>query len=86
MSCTIFLVAVVVAFFLATSDYAAMSQEVVFPTGAVQTSVAIPIVNDSVLEATESFSLRLTIPVSLAGVLLLGEDVATVSITDDDSK
>ena len=63
-----------------------MSQEVVFPAGTTQRSVAIPIVDDSVLEAMEFFSVRLSVPASHAGVVLLSVDAATVSITDDDSK
>ena len=63
-----------------------MSQEVVFPAGTTQSSVAIPIVEDGVLEATESFSVRVTVPASQAGLVLLGTDTATISISDDDSE
>ena len=70
----------------ASSDYSAASQEVMFPAGTTQKIVAIPILDNSVLEAKESLSLRATVPASLAGVVLLGTDIATISITDDDSK
>ena len=56
------------------------------PPGTTQRIVAIPVVNDRVLEATESFSVRMTVPASHAGVVLLDTDIATISITDDDSK
>ena len=74
------------AFLPAARDYGAVPHEVVFPTGTTQKIVAIPIIEDSVLEAKESFSMRVTVPASHAGVLLLGTDVATISITDNDSK
>ena len=70
----------------APSDYSAVSQEVVFPAGSTQRSVAIPIMDDSVLEAMESFYVRVTIPASHVEVVMLDTDVATISITDDDSK
>ena len=63
-----------------------MSQEVVFPAGTTQRSVVIPIVEDGVLEATESFSVRVTVPASHAGVVALGRDMADVVISDDDGK
>ena len=70
----------------APSDYSAVSQEVEFPAGTTQRGVAIPIMEDSVLEAMESFSVRVTVPASHAGLVLLDRDTATVSITDDDSE
>ena len=57
-----------------------------FPAGTTQSSVAIPIVEDSVLETSESFSVRVTVPASQAGLVLLGTDTATISISDDDSE
>ena len=70
----------------ALSDYSPVSQEVVFLAGTMQKSVAISIVEDSVLEGTESFTVEVTVPASYAGVVLLGTDTATISITDDDCK
>ena len=70
----------------AAKDYLAVSQEVVIPAGNTQKRVAIPIVEDNVLEATEFFSVRVTVLASYAGVVFLGTDVALISITDDDSK
>ena len=45
----------------------------------------IPITNDEILEAEESFTVSLTVPSTERGVVL-GQPSATVSITDDDSK
>ena len=70
----------------APSDYSALSQEVVFPANTTQRRVAILIVEDNVLEATEFFSVRVTVLPSYSGVVLLDTDVALISITDDDSK
>ena len=69
-----------------TSDYFALSQEVVFSAGTTQRSVAIPIMEDRVLEATEFFYVEVTILDSLAGMVLLDRESAIISITDDDSK
>ena len=41
---------------------------------------------DSVLEAVESFFVSVTVPADHAGVVLLGTDAAAINITDDDSK
>ena len=70
----------------APSDYSALSQEVVFPAGTTQRSIAIPIIDDSVVEIMEFFFVRVTAPSSHAGVVHLGTDIATISITNDDSK
>ena len=57
-----------------------------FPVGTTQKSVAIPIVEDSVLEANEFFTVEVTVPASLAEEVLLGTVSATISISDDDCK
>ena len=69
----------------ATSDYSAVSQDVIFSAGTTQKNVAVPIVEDSVLEAIESFSVSVTVPADNAAVVLLGTDAATINITDNDS-
>ena len=73
-------------FSTAPSDYSAVSQEVVFSAGTRQRTVNISIIEDSVLEDVEFFYVRVKVPASHAGVVLLGTDTATISITDDDSK
>ena len=75
-----------VCFPSAASDYSTVSQELVFPAGTSQRMIALPIIEDSVLEGIESFSVNLSVPASHAGVVLLGTDTATISIIDDDSK
>jgi len=70
----------------ALSDYSAVSQEVVFPAGTTQRSFAIPIMDDSVLEAMEFFSVEVTVPASYAAMVLLGTNTAIINVTDDDSE
>lgn len=74
------------SFPIAPSDYLSVLKEVIFPAGTTQKNVAISIMEDSVLEALESFSVRMTVPPDHAEVVLLGMDVATINIIDDDSR
>ena len=43
----------------------------------------VPIRNDNIFEGLEQFTARLSIPAGETGVML-GDDTATVEITDDD--
>ena len=70
----------------APSDYFAVSQEVVFPAGATQRSVAIPIMEDSMFEAIELFIVSVMVPASHVGVVALGLQRADVFIMDDDGE
>ena len=45
----------------------------------------VPIINDNIGEGVEQFTARLSVPAGQSGVVL-GEDMATVEITDDDRK
>ena len=45
----------------------------------------VPIIDDSNGEGVEQFTARLSVPAGQSGVAL-GEDIATVEITDDDRK
>ena len=63
-----------------------MSQEVVFPDGTTQRSVNISIMEDSVLEDMESFSVRVTVPAGDLGVIVLGLHTADILITDNDGE
>ena len=47
--------------------------------------VMVPIIDDNVGEGVEQFTARLSVPAGQSGVVL-GEDMATVEITDDDRK
>ena len=71
--------------FPAPSDYSAVSQEVVFPAGTTQRIVAIPIVEDSILENIESFLVSISVQDDLDGVVL-GVDSVEVSIQNEDSE
>ena len=55
--------------------------------GATETSqiVMVPILVDDNLEGVEQFTAMLTVPAGQVGVIL-GADMATVEITDDDCK
>ena len=45
----------------------------------------VPIIDDSIGEGVEQFTAQLSVPAGQSGVVL-GEDIATVEITDDDRK
>ena len=47
--------------------------------------VMVPIIDDSLGEGVEQFIAQLTLPAGQSGVVL-GADMATVEITDDDCK
>ena len=49
-----------------------------------RTTIAIPIIDDNVDESTETFKVRLSS--KSTGVKVAGQDFATVTITDPDSK
>ena len=66
----------------APSDYTATSVNVVLVPGSTQTTVNVPVEDDAVQEDTESFLVRLSVPE--ASQVVLGNDIATVTITDDD--
>ena len=64
------------------SDYEEFMGPVVF--SGSQTIIAIPIIDDNVDESTETFRVRLSS--TSPGVVVTGQDFATVTITDPDSK
>jgi GrpB-like predicted nucleotidyltransferase (UPF0157 family) len=65
----------------APGDYTAISGDLTFAPGETSKDFTVPIVNDSVFEATESFSVALSLP----GNSTLGtQSTATVTITDND--
>ena len=67
----------------AGSDYTATSGTLTWAAGESATrTIRIPIVNDSVAEPTEAFSVRLS---NVSGASLGATSAATVTITDDDS-
>ena len=66
----------------APSDYTATSVNVVLVPGSTQITVNVPVEDDTVQEDTESFLVRLSVPEG--SQVVLGNDIATVTITDDD--
>ena len=65
---------------LATSDFTAISNTLNFAIGETSKTITVTILDDSVSESSESFSLALSNPSGLT----LGTSSVTVSITDDD--
>ncbi|MBE9035495.1 PA14 domain-containing protein [aff. Roholtiella sp. LEGE 12411] len=63
------------------SDYEAVSGTLNFAVGQTSTTITIPIINDTVGETNESFSLKFS---NAIGVTLNTEDTSVISIIDDD--
>ena len=70
-------------FRIATLDFTATSIDVTFIPGQTTATVEVPITDDSVSEDTEMFSAVLS---TTNPNVMLGEDTASVTILDDDSK
>jgi glucose/arabinose dehydrogenase len=66
---------------IAGSDYQAVSGTLNFAAGQNSKTITIPIINDTVGEANETFTLKFS---NAVGVGLNIEDTAVISITDDD--
>lgn len=67
-------------------DYSGLNEvEITFGPAINFITYQIPITNDEILEAEESFTVLLSAPSTERGVML-GQSSATVVITDDDSK
>jgi hypothetical protein len=63
------------------ADFAAAEGDVTFAAGAATATVTVPILDDSAVEPTETFTVRLSMPSPGA---TLGTTATTVTITDDD--
>ncbi len=66
---------------LAGSDYTSSTGTLTFAAGITTQNIAVPIINDSITESTEDFSVTLTNPTGGASI---GTSTHTVSIIDDD--
>jgi len=66
---------------IASSDYTAVSGQLIFADGEVTKAVIISLVNDDVYEVEESFSIHLS---NLIGDGTLGRDLVAVTILDDE--
>jgi hypothetical protein len=65
----------------APGDYTASTGTLTFPPGTVSQTISVPIVNDSVVEGTETFLVNLANP----GNATVSTPTATGTIVDDDS-
>jgi glucose/arabinose dehydrogenase len=66
----------------AGEDYGAVAGTLVFAAGAATQTITIPILNDAVVESSETFSISLSHPVDA----MLGPQVtATITLLDDDA-
>ena len=74
-------------YFAAGDDYTVIMERVTFQISDTSQDVMVPILPDIILEeSVEQFSASLTVPIGEEGVALGTNDMATVQITDDDSK
>ncbi len=64
----------------AGSDYTAASGTLTIPAGSTSGTIDVPIIDDSVVEASGTFTVTLSNPTGAT----LGAAIATVTITDDD--
>jgi uncharacterized delta-60 repeat protein len=69
---------------VAGSDYTLTTNVLLFDTNVISTNIVIPIVNDTAVEGTETFSLQLY-PAGGEASLAGSNTVATITVTDDDS-
>ena len=67
----------------AGEDYATTLRSVTFQAAETSQVVMIPILFDNILERQEQFTAQLSLPAGQNGVVL-GANIATVEITDDD--
>ena len=68
---------------VAGEDYTATSVTVMFQAAETSKVVMVPILGDDTFEGVEQFTARLSVPAGQSGVVL-GEDMATVEITDEE--
>ena len=71
------------SFTAAGEDYTTTSQVVTFQPTETSQIVMVPILGDNSLEGAEQFNGLLSLPAGQVGVVL-GANMATVEITDDD--
>src|SRR5262249_54224883 len=65
---------------LAGSDYTATAGTVAFAPGATSTTIRVPLLDDSIFEGAETFSVNLSNPVG--GVITDGQGVGTIIDND----
>ena len=72
-------------FTIASADYTGKSVDLMFGSSNNKRCVVIPVLNDTVPEAPEHFSVVVSMTTPLAGVILTPHNV-TVVINDDDGE
>ena len=72
-------------FTIASADYTSKSVDLIFGSSNKKRCVVIPVLNDTVPEVPEHFSVVVSMTTPLAGVILT-PDSATVVINDDDGE
>ena len=70
-------------FLLAPGDYSSLTTSVVFPAGVREEEVEILVVDDTVLEGVQSFSVEIS---PLSSGVTVDDGSAKVLIEDNDSK
>ena len=70
---------------IASADYTSKSIDLMFGPSIRKQCVLIPVLNDTIPEVPEHFSVVLSMTTPLAGVILTPDNV-TVVINDDDGK
>ena len=68
---------------LAGADYAGTNNTLVFGTNVMSQTITVPIINDKVIEGTETFTVNLGVPIGEAA--LGSPNAAVVTILDDES-
>ncbi len=77
---------IVLFMFIATGDYIASSQVFTFTPSETRFTAVIDIVNDEILESSESFSVRAELVSTDNNLISVDPDESIVTIEDDDSK
>ena len=68
-------------------DYNSTPINATFTAGTIRTMVNVPLINDNIVEAPETFHLSFTIPSLLQGQVIPGAiNMAVATITDNSSK
>lgn len=70
---------------IAGTDYTAVSGQITFPAGVTSATINVPLLNDSLIEGSETFSVTLSNPVPGAPLVVLDGATANGTIVDDDA-
>ena len=68
---------------IAGSDYTAVAMTVTFQAGDDTATVEVTILDDTIIEESEIFTASLS---TTESNVMLGDDIATITILDDDGK